>query len=146
MRRSVRTWYWVALALAAPAALSAAMFSVTDLGRLIDLTNRTDSGSLFINNHAQVAGASVVNGSYRARLYDHGAWTNLGTLGGNESFASGINDAGRVGGSAKTAGGAKHAFLWTPGGTNGVLSNRQMRDLGTLGGTDSEAYSVNSSE
>ena len=35
---------------------------------------------------------------------------------------------------------------WTQGGTNGVVGNRQMRDLGTLpGGEYSDAYAVNAS-
>jgi probable HAF family extracellular repeat protein len=35
-----------------------------------------------------------------------------------------------------------HAFLWTSGGTDGIPSNPQMKDLGTLGGPDSHAYAI----
>ena len=72
--------------------------------------------------------------------------TDLGTLGGNESSA--MNNRGQVvGGALNTipdaysgnfyVGGATqvHAFRWT--------SSRGMQDLGTLGGTDSAAFSIN---
>jgi len=51
--------------------------------------------------------------------------TDLGTLGGTESLARGINDSGQVVGYSATASGHWYAFLYY-GGT--------MADLGTLGG------------
>jgi probable HAF family extracellular repeat protein len=60
--------------------------------------------------------------------------TDLGTLGGAESQAFGINKAGQVVGFSYN-GSTSDAFLWTAGATDGVPSNRQMKDLGTLGGT-----------
>jgi probable HAF family extracellular repeat protein len=64
--------------------------------------------------------------------------TNLGTLGGTTtSGASAINRVGQVVGQAATVVNDyrfDHAFLWTPGATNGVPSNPQMQDLGTLPG------------
>ena len=60
----------------------------------------------------------------------------IGTLGGNNSYANGINDAGQVVGYSATAGGVQHAFITGPNGMG-------MRDLGTLGGTDSFAYGIN---
>jgi probable HAF family extracellular repeat protein len=97
-----------------------------------------------INNPGKVAGANVTNGAYRAVLYG-GAWISLGTLGGSESFASGLNDSNHVVGHSLISAGSARAFLWTPGATNGVPGNLQMKELGTLGGANSEAYDLNRS-
>src|SRR5438552_13588077 len=67
----------------------------------------------------------------------HYALTDLGTLGGTNSFAYGINATGQVVGSAFTSLNAElDAFL-----SNG--SPRGMIDLGTLGGSQSQAYAIN---
>ena len=42
--------------------------------------------------------------------------TDLGTLGGSESMAFAINDAGQVVGNSATASGDLHVFLWTASG------------------------------
>lgn len=60
--------------------------------------------------------------------------TDLGTLGGAVSAASGVNDAGQVVGFAAIASGDAHAFRWESG---------RMTDLGTLGGRESRANAIN---
>jgi probable HAF family extracellular repeat protein len=72
-------------------------------------------------------------------------FTDLGTLGGANSIAYAINSAGQVVGGADN-GSTGDAFLWTKGGTDGVASNPQMKDLGTLAGdAGSQAKAVNDS-
>jgi probable HAF family extracellular repeat protein len=63
------------------------------------------------------------------------AVTDLGTLGGSNSQATGINATGEVTGVSFTAGGsAVHGFLW-----NGTT----MIDIGTLGGSTSLGLGIN---
>ena len=60
---------------------------------------------------------------------------DLGALGGQNSAAAGINDAGQVVGNADTSAGTSHAFIAT---------NGKMTDLGTLpGGQYSSALGIN---
>jgi chitinase len=60
---------------------------------------------------------------------------DLGTLGGETSIASGINEAGQVVGFAENSAGVGRAFLYSDGA---------MQDLGTLpGGTTSSASDIN---
>ena len=59
---------------------------------------------------------------------------DLGTLGGTNSSAAGINARGEVTGTSDTECGSSHAFLWTPSGG--------MQDLGTLGGKNSSAAGI----
>jgi probable HAF family extracellular repeat protein len=63
-------------------------------------------------------------------------------LGGTDAFATGINNAGQVAGRSKTAAGVTHAFVWTPGGADGIPANPQMKDLNPTGGV-SQAFAIN---
>ena len=120
-----------------------ALYSVEDLGVLTDLSARNDSKPNAISSNGKVAAVNVTNGAYRAFLYS-GVWTNLGTLDGTNSFGFGINDSGLGVGLSLTSDGSTRAFLWTPGGTDGIADNPQMKDLETFaGGTNSEADSIN---
>jgi probable HAF family extracellular repeat protein len=61
--------------------------------------------------------------------------TDLGTLGGNFSSASGINISGQVVGNSSTAAGDTHAYIYNDG--------TGMVDLGTLGGNFSGGAGIN---
>jgi probable HAF family extracellular repeat protein len=61
--------------------------------------------------------------------------TDLGTLGGTQSEALGINNSTQVVGWSYLPSGEQRAFLWTKAGG--------MQNLGTLGGNSSMAYAIN---
>jgi probable HAF family extracellular repeat protein len=122
-------------------------YNVTDLGTLGGDTSRANG----INNHGQVVGeARTSDGTTHPFLWDStNGMQDLGGLGGvnyvgsdragSVGSANAINDAGQVVGVAYTRArdtvDPEHAFLWEAG--------RGMQDLGTLGGFDSEALSIN---
>jgi probable HAF family extracellular repeat protein len=92
-----------------------------------------------LNNRGQVVGLMFVPGDqfWHAFLSDGEKLSDLGTFGGNFSFAMGINDAGEVVGGAYFSGDqVKHAVLWRKG---------VMTDLGTVDGDPcSSANNINS--
>jgi probable HAF family extracellular repeat protein len=104
------------------------------------------SSAYAINNSGQVVGESGTTwGTEHAFLATFGTMTgdaitctmtDLGTLGGANSCAYGINDNGQVVGDSLTTGGDEDAFLY---------SNGTMTDLGTLGGTESHAAGIDDS-
>jgi probable HAF family extracellular repeat protein len=117
---------------------AALSFTVTDLGTL----DGTDSSTAAdINNYGQVVGtcwngkAEGVPGVNHAFRYS-GSMTDLGTLGGADSVATGINDNGQVVGHSRNATRSYRAFRY---------SGSLMTDLGTLGGWSSSAASINNS-
>jgi probable HAF family extracellular repeat protein len=70
--------------------------------------------------------------------------TDLGTLGGTESFGSGLNASGQVAGASYTTDDdAYHTFLWKPTTPNGASGTKT--DLLTLGGTYSFGNGLNAS-
>jgi probable HAF family extracellular repeat protein len=73
----------------------------------------------------------ILAGVAHAQFY---AVTDLGTVGGTNSMAYGINNHEQIVGAAQTSMGNYHAFLFDGG---------RMMDLGTLGGSNSWAYGIN---
>jgi chitinase len=88
-----------------------------------------------INNHGVIASSFPTGEAYR---YSNGTLSLLPTLGGDQNFATAINDAGTIVGFAQTGGPPSerelHAFS-TDGNT--------ILDLGTLGGDRSFATAIN---
>ena len=119
-----------------------------DLGTV---AGRSDSEAAAINDDGEVAG-TVLNISsepmgWLAFLYVpiaahtlSAGMNSLGTLGGEASVATDVNDSGQVVGGAMNASDQMRPFLWEDG---------SMSDLGTLGGNNKEiihrAEAVNSS-
>src|SRR5262249_26346847 len=109
-------------------------YSIIDLGTLPDYPNSAASG---INASGQVAGTGQRPFGSRGFLWNSGTLTNVGTLGGKDSFGYALNNSGQVVGSAATAAGPFHAFVWRAG---------VMTDLEPAGGeVNSSARSVNAS-
>ena len=97
-----------------------------------------------INESGHIAGSwkdPATGSAMRAFLWEDGTMTDLGTLGGNNSHATGINDYGQVVGFSSTASGesaraSTRAFLW---------ENGTMTRLGTLGDNYTVAKDINNS-
>jgi probable HAF family extracellular repeat protein len=105
-----------------------------------------------VNERGQIVGISYTNTlpsdvygipTIHPFLWQNGAMTDLGSLGGTAAFVGnffdhatrGVNDSGEVAGTSSLLGDhAAHAFLWSKG---------TMIDLGTLGGKNSFAYAIN---
>lgn len=70
-----------------------------------------------INNLGQIAGYTqdTPGGATQAALYSGGVVTGLGGFGGSFGFARALNDAGQVIGTASTASGEFHSFLYSGG-------------------------------
>jgi len=166
------------LALAAGPAAGAVEYTATDLGTLFTGGDVVSSLTFAydLNNNGVVVGycqtldPGGTRGPPVAFVYA-GAIQPIGSLGGDESLASGVNAAGRVAGwSTIVTGGAAHGFLYDPvsppmqdlgagtrgsrvndsdevagdSGTHaGLYTGGAWQDLGVLvGGSWSQAYDV----
>jgi probable HAF family extracellular repeat protein len=142
-------------------------------GKLIDLDpNDQYSWAWGINHYEQITGYIANSQTNYAFLYQRGNLTNLGSLSGpaGVSLAFGINDSGAIVGSSTIANGSYVPFLYQNaimselgtnfGGTALAINNQKQIvgysgshaflyqngsfiDLGTLGGSESQAYAIN---
>jgi probable HAF family extracellular repeat protein len=87
----------------------------------------------------EVIGYSYVTGNtgYHATIFRKNGPQDLGTLGGDDSIAYAINDAGRIAGLSTLAPGDSifHAVIFS--------QHHAPIDLGTLGGSNSAAFGIN---
>jgi probable HAF family extracellular repeat protein len=107
------------------------------------LDGGVSSEAFGLNNSGQAVGDSQnATDDHRPVLFDNGGAKDLNVCAAQNSnpfrTAYAINDAGQVAGRTDTDAGAIHAFvLASPGG--------DLKDIGTLGGTNSEALAINKS-
>ncbi len=101
--------------------------------QMIRIGTFTASG---INNCGQVVGTYWPDDMPRGLIWENGAITDIGALAGySQIYANGINDGGNVVGHAwMSEGHIADGYLWR---------NGQFTLLGTLGGTQTSAYSIN---
>jgi probable HAF family extracellular repeat protein len=119
--------------------LTTSALAAPPLYRITDLDTLGGSASLAsaINDNGDIVGVSLIMGDLDIRgfLHSNGQMTPLPTLGG-DTFANGINNARRIVGDSQTSpGGASHGF-WSDGAG-------QPHDIGTLGGTTSFLFDIN---
>ena len=107
--------------------LVAAALLVACLLALVGMTNPSGVGF----PGANPAEAQETSGRTLYKVQD------LGTFGGDASFAFGINDSDKVVGDSSTSAAGYHAFLYSGG---------KMTDLGTLGGPESSANDINEAD
>jgi len=112
-----------------------------DLGSLEPDVRYASSSAAALNEHGTVVGysnkrVSPVLISIRAfRWKAATGMVELGTLGGDMSYATDVNEWEQVAGTAQLPDENLHAVVWDAQG--------HIRDLGTLGGRGSFAYNIN---
>jgi probable HAF family extracellular repeat protein len=124
---------------------------LSDLGTIAN----GNGGTSWISDTGLIAGLSM-NGALdpitgqaelEAVLWKGGGPINLGTFGGTQSMAGSVNDHGQVVGCAtNTIADAASVCMGVPQATQSrafLWQDGTMRDLGTLGGTDANAFIVN---
>jgi probable HAF family extracellular repeat protein len=70
-----------------------------------------------LNNHGDIVGSALINGTWRGFLFQKGSFTLLtqGPLADSQTFPSAINDRGDIVGSLTTADGIQHGFILAAG-------------------------------
>ena len=114
-------------------------YTVADLGVVPKIADETALG---LNDQGQVTGwHSSKDGSIRAFLWERGHMTELAPPAGfRNSIGRAVNERGEVAGWGNTSANpvdnrsVTHAFLFRQG---------RIKDLGTLGGRNSQAFAVN---
>ena len=125
---------------------AAAQYTVTDLGTL---PGGNFSQPFFIAKNGRIAGSSnLADGASHAVVWSKQQATDLGTLGGSNSIAFGVNEAGPAAGEAETStsdpngedfcGFQTHLICLPFQSANGV-----MTPLPTLGGNNGDATAIN---
>jgi probable HAF family extracellular repeat protein len=137
--------YTAAWVLAGVTVGARAEYAVVDLGALTNTAAGSSATVSGINVSTQISLTLSPDASvYHGMRYANGVTTDLGTLGGANSYATAINAAGQIVGRSQTAAGVTHSYVWTPGATDGVATNPQMKDLFPTGGS-SQANAINAS-
>ncbi len=102
-----------------------------------------------INNGGSIVGVGqLTSGSQPSHAFisKNGLLTDLGTLGGTRSWAFNLSESESVVGYASIPGDAAfHAFIWKDANNDSISNAGELKDLTTLGGSNSIAYDVNSS-
>lgn len=121
-------------------------FLWTDQDGMVDLGSLGGGSAAYdVNARGEVVGESCLSGDFDSRRLEctdgtaahaflwtaAGGMVDLGTLGGDWSWATGINNHGQVTGTSVNALGERRAFLWTA--ADGMI------DLGPLPGDDQSA-------
>src|SRR5690606_591954 len=83
-----------------------------------------------INDNGEITGSNLNDHAFH---WYNGVLTDLGTLGGSESFGQQINNLGWIAGRSDLVNGNMVAMLYT----------NSMINLGTLGGSDADARGIN---
>ena len=87
-----------------------------------------------ISNSGVIVGKRRFGVNTQAIVYTGNALLGLGTFGGKDSYALGVNDRGQVVGGTSDAQGRSHAFVWQDG---------IMTDLGMFDGESTGAIDIN---